>query len=77
MANSRVTAIRRANPNIPLAQARLMAAQENPDGVRLAMIASKMRNPGRQSYWASHPLLSVYFGNLTLEDLEELGLAAA
>ena len=76
MANSRVTAIRRANPNIPLAQARLMAAQENPDGVRLAMIASKMRNPGRQSYWASHPLLSVYFGNLTLEDLEEIGVAA-
>jgi hypothetical protein len=76
MANARVTAIRRANPAITTARARLMAAQENPDGVRLALIASKLRNPARQAYWVAHPYLSVYFGNLTIGDLEEIGVAA-
>jgi hypothetical protein len=40
------------------------------------MIASKFRNPARKDYWASHPLLNVYFGSLTIEDLETIGVAA-
>jgi hypothetical protein len=76
MANARVTAIRRANPSITLARARVMAAQENPEGVRMAMIASKRRNPARKAFWAAHPYLSVYFGDLTLEELGEIGVTA-
>ncbi len=74
MANARVTAIRKANPNIQIEGARRIAATENPQGVRLAMIATKMRNPARKTYWAGHPLLNLYYGSLTRADLQKLGL---
>jgi hypothetical protein len=69
-ASSKISALRRANPNLPMATTRALYARMDPEGARLAQIASQYRNPERKQYWTQHPLLNVYFGELEPEELE-------
>jgi len=69
-ASAKISALRRANPNLPMATTRALYARQDPEGARLAQIASQYRNPERKRFWNEHPLLSVYFGDLEPEELE-------
>ena len=66
------TAMRRANPMISTDVTRALLAQQDPRAVILMEMAYKRRNPARKYFWAMHPLLSVFYSDLTEEEVESI-----
>jgi len=76
MANTAIRkhrSLRRANPYIDSEVTWAVYAQQDPEGTYYGRMAAKLRNPERRYFWAMHPLLSRYFGDVSGEELEMLG----
>jgi len=68
-AQAAITRMRRANPGIPSEVTRAVYAQMDPEGARLVQIAGQLESPLRRLYWAQHPLLSIFFGGISPEQM--------
>lgn len=66
---ARYTDARQANPYVDPQVTWAKLAQFDPEGARLAKEAAKRQNPARRAYWAAHPLLHIYFSDLSPEEL--------
>ena len=64
------SAMRRANPLISTDVTRSLLAQQDPRAVILMEMAYSRRNPARRMFWSMHPLLSVFYSDLTEEEVE-------
>jgi len=69
-AMAKYTAMRRANPMLPTETTKAIYRQQDPRGAVLMEMAYSRRNPARRMFWALHPLLSVFYSDLTEEEVE-------
>jgi len=61
---------RRQRPEIPSAATNAAYARYDPEGYRLYVMSRRLTNPARKRFWAGHPLLSEYYGDVEGELLE-------
>ncbi len=69
-----IAAIRAQLPGMPFRSALALYAQKDPYGAALAAVAERLRNPARRLYYAQHPLLARFYGDLTWEELSAVQL---
>lgn len=62
--------MRRVNPQMHPDWTRAILSRNNPEGYKLMVVAQGRRNPLRRRFWAEHPLLSMFYSDLTTEELE-------
>jgi hypothetical protein len=69
-ASTTIRSWRRQNPYVSAAATKAAYARYDPEGYRLYVMSSKLANPARKRYFAAHPLLSKYYGDVEGEVLE-------
>lgn len=71
-----ILALRAQMPGLPYNAAWAIYARQDPEGAVLARVAERLRNPARRYYYATHPLLAKFYGDLSWADLQLVQLPA-